>query len=222
MFRSWGRVGTQVGDNKLEVMSNKLDAIEKFASLYKDKTGNEWVERHNFQKLPGKLYPLDIDYGEGDAETRSKMTSANSKSKLPKSVQDLVCMLFDVEMMKKAMIEFEIDLTKMPLGKLSRRQLEKVSFISPLPLSLTWKSFFLLTVWDRFQAYGLLGQAQKLLDDAKEGQSNHPKFVDVSNQFYTLIPHDFGLKKPDILDNTELIKVSYQTHQTSRSCYPCR
>ena len=29
-------------------------------------------------------------------------------------------MVFDIERMKSAMVEFEIDLSKMPLGKLSR------------------------------------------------------------------------------------------------------
>ena len=62
--------------------------------------------------------------------------------------------------------------------------------------------------WNWFQAYGLLGQAQKLLDGIAEEQIHQSKFVDVSNQFYTLIPHDFGLKKPDILNDAELIKVT--------------
>lgn len=31
--------------------------------------------------------------------------------------------------------------------------------------------------------------------------------IDASNRFYTLIPHNFGLKKPDILDDPRLIKV---------------
>jgi len=109
------------------------------------------------------------------------MSSANSKSKLPKSIQDLVCMLFDVESMKRAMVEFELDLTKMPLGKLSKKQLEK--------------------------AYGILNEAQQLVTSASDVKKN--KFVDVSNQFYTLIPHDFGRNSPPLLDNAELIKVLF-------------
>jgi len=31
--------------------------------------------------------------------------------------------------------------------------------------------------------------------------------LDASNRFYTLIPHDFGMKKPPMLDNLELIQV---------------
>lgn len=106
------------------------------------------------------------------------MTSAHSTSKLQKSVQDLICMLFDVEAMKRTLIEFELDLTKMPLGKLSKKQLEK--------------------------AYGILSQAQELLDSKAVSKT---KLVDVSNQFYTLIPHDFGRKTPPVLDNCEIIKV---------------
>ena len=33
-------------------------------------------------------------------------------------------MVFDIERMKSAMLEFEIDLSKMPLGKLSKKQIE--------------------------------------------------------------------------------------------------
>ena len=39
------------------------------------------------------------------------------------------------------------------------------------------------------------------------GSSN--SILDASNRFYTLIPHDFGMKKPPMLDNLELIQVIY-------------
>ncbi|XP_057375283.1 poly [ADP-ribose] polymerase 1-like [Daphnia carinata] len=170
VFRSWGRVGTLIGNTKLTEMESKQEAIEDFVALYEEKTGNSWKNRHNFEKQPGKLYPLHIDYGEVE-------TTANSTSKLQKSVQDLICMLFDEEAMKRTLIEFELDLTKMPLGKLSKKQLEK--------------------------AYGILSQAQELLDSKEVSKT---KLVDVSNQFYTLIPHDFGRKTPPVLDNCEIIK----------------
>ena len=43
-----------------------------------------------------------------------KITLKDSHSKLPKSVQDIVCMIFDVDSMKKAMKEFEVNLTFFP------------------------------------------------------------------------------------------------------------
>lgn len=64
VFRSWGRVGTTIGDTKLTKMESKADAINDFVALYEEKTGNLWENRNKFEKQPGKLYPLDIDYGE--------------------------------------------------------------------------------------------------------------------------------------------------------------
>lgn len=34
----------------------------------------------------------------------------NDESKLPKPVQELICLIFDIEAMKKAMVEFEVNL----------------------------------------------------------------------------------------------------------------
>lgn len=36
------------------------------------------------------------------------------------------------------------------------------------------------------------------------------KVLDASNRFFTLIPHDFGLKTPPLLDNTETISSKVQ------------
>jgi poly [ADP-ribose] polymerase len=66
----------------------------------------------------------------------------------------------------------------MPLGKLSKKQIQ--------------------------QAYSVLTDLQELV---KTGGSNS-RFLDASNRFYTLIPHDFGVEKPPILNSEEIIKVS--------------
>lgn len=64
MFRAWGRVGTTIGDSKLTNYEDKEDAIQEFVATYEEKTGNAWSKRNKFEKLPGRFYPLDIDYGE--------------------------------------------------------------------------------------------------------------------------------------------------------------
>ena len=66
---------------------------------------------------------------------------------------------------------------KMPLGKLSRRQMQA--------------------------AYSVLSELQKEVS----GGRNPNKILDASNRFYTLIPHDFGMKKPPLLDSEDIIKV---------------
>ncbi|XP_044292076.1 poly [ADP-ribose] polymerase 1 [Varanus komodoensis] len=175
VFRSWGRVGTVIGSNKLEQMPSKEEAIEHFLNLYEEKTGNSWHSK-NFTKYPKKFYPLEIDYGQDEEAVKKLTVSAGIKSKLPKPVQDLIKMIFDVESMKKAMVEFEIDLQKMPLGKLSKRQIQS--------------------------AYSILNEVQQAVSDG----GADAQILDLSNRFYTLIPHDFGMKKPPLLNNVDYIK----------------
>ncbi|KAG7246425.1 hypothetical protein CRUP_011908, partial [Coryphaenoides rupestris] len=63
VFRSWGRVGTTIGGNKLDKFQDKLSAMDNFLGVYKEKTGNTW-NCTNFTKYPNKFYPLEIDYGQ--------------------------------------------------------------------------------------------------------------------------------------------------------------
>ncbi|XP_020837799.1 poly [ADP-ribose] polymerase 1 isoform X1 [Phascolarctos cinereus] len=179
IFRSWGRVGTVIGSNKLEQMSSREDAIDHFLKLYEEKTGNSW-HSSNFIKYPKKFYPLEIDYGQDEEAVKKLTVSAGTKSKLPKPVQNLIKMIFDVESMKKAMVEFEIDLQKMPLGKLSKRQIQN--------------------------AYSILSEVQQVVS---QGGSDS-QILDLSNRFYTLIPHDFGMKKPPLLNNIDCVQAKVE------------
>uniref|UniRef100_A0A8C5PLH5 Poly [ADP-ribose] polymerase n=1 Tax=Leptobrachium leishanense TaxID=445787 RepID=A0A8C5PLH5_9ANUR len=179
VFRSWGRVGTVIGSNKLEEMSSKEEAIDHFLNLYQEKTGNAWHST-NFTKYPNKFYPLEIDYGQEEEVVKKLSVSAGTKSKLPHPVQELIKLIFDVESMKKAMVEFEIDLQKMPLGKLSKRQIQS--------------------------AYSILNEVQQAVTD----NSSEARLLDLSNRFYTLIPHDFGMKKPPLLNNSDYIQAKVQ------------
>lgn len=179
VFRSWGRVGTTIGGNKLDKFYDKNSAMDNFCSVYEEKTGNAWAST-NFNKYPNKFYPLEIDYGQDEEAVRKLTASAGANSKLAKPVQDLIRLIFDVESMKKAMVEFEIDLQKMPLGKLSKRQIQS--------------------------AYSLLSEVQQAVADS----SSESMILDLSNRFYTLIPHDFGMKKPPLLSNLDYIQQKVQ------------
>lgn len=107
--------------------------MDNFLGVYKEKTGNNWSSS-NFTKYPNKFYPLEIDYGQvntahtqtfppicflylnvvfmltlQDEEAVKRLTAtAGTKSKLAKPVQELIKTIFDVESMKKAMVEFEV------------------------------------------------------------------------------------------------------------------
>ncbi|XP_053681345.1 poly [ADP-ribose] polymerase [Anopheles nili] len=175
LFRAWGRIGTTIGGNKVESFSNADDAMSAFEDIFLEKTGNDW-DRHDskYQKLPGMSYPIEIDY----SETKTKRLQENNavKSKLQPAVQDLVRMLFDVEAMNRVMVEFELDMEKMPLGKLSKRQLQS--------------------------AMKVLSEISDLIGN---GGSN-AQFIDASNRFYSYIPHNFGIKPVEVLDTVEQMK----------------
>ena len=176
VFRSWGRVGTTIGGDKVQDFEDRTEAVRDFEFLYEEKTGNRWKNRKDFKKVAGKFYPLDIDMGESNDDLK-KLSLKDSKSTLAKSIQELITLIFDIDRMKSAMVEFEIDLNKMPLGKLSKKQIET--------------------------AYKILTEVQDMI---KNVSGSDAKFLDASNRFFTLIPHDFGMKSPPLLDNPDLVK----------------
>lgn len=60
--------------------------------------------------MPGRYYPLDMDYGTDDAPAQSLVV--DSKCDLPVPVQKLVIKIFDVDVMKKTLLEFEVSFLK--------------------------------------------------------------------------------------------------------------
>nr|VZH97926.1 unnamed protein product [Spirometra erinaceieuropaei] len=185
VFRAWGRTGTTIGGNKIESFANAHSATEHFEDLYREKTGNYWgTRKEDFEKIPFKFYPLEMDYGEESTKTKGEEIH-HIPSKLEVRIQALMRFLFDEVSMQNALREFEIDIRKMPLGKLSKNQIQ--------------------------EAYGILGELSKLLSTKPPKSeaaiaSRHTALISNSTQFFTLIPHDFGLKAPPILDSLDVIK----------------
>ncbi|XP_017099086.2 poly [ADP-ribose] polymerase isoform X1 [Drosophila bipectinata] len=174
IFRSWGRIGTTIGNSKLEEFGSIAEAINTFKKVYVDKTGNDFEKRNQFVKMAGRMYPIDVQYEEHSSI--SNHSDYSLKSNLEPSVQNLIKLIFDVDSMKSALLEFHIDLEKMPLGKLSLQQVQS--------------------------AYTV---AANIFDLIKSG-STTAKLVDASNRFYTLIPHNFGVKSPPIIETIEQVE----------------
>lgn len=171
VFRSWGRISTTIGGNKTEEFSTLNEALAFFDYHYTEKSGNVFGEK--FVKQPGCYYKMDIDYGE-EHEVR-KLGESKIESKLNEKVQNLIKLLFDVNMMKQMMLEFDLDMEKMPLGKISPKQIQ--------------------------QAMNVLKDISGLIENA----ASPAQFVEACNRFYTLIPHDFGVERPPIIDTVEQI-----------------
>lgn len=182
VFRSWGRIGTTIGSKKLESFSDQSEAIEHFRTLYGERTGNTFGDPKQ-TKYPGRYFPVETDYG-GDAVEKTINDESAIKSKLDPAVQKLVKLIFDLETMKKAMVAFDLDMEKMPLGKLSQRQLS--------------------------EALKVLSQIGDLV---RTGATNS-QFIGASNQFYTLIPHDFGVQRPPVIDTVDAVNNKTEMLQT--------
>ncbi|XP_059048332.1 poly [ADP-ribose] polymerase [Achroia grisella] len=176
LFRSWGRIGTTIGGNKLEHFEYLYEALDEFCKYYTEKTQNNWGPGEQFTKVPGFYYPLDVDYGNSEVDSKTSLI-IDENSSLPISVQKFIQRIFDIDAMKKTLLEFELDTEKMPLGKLSQKQIKI--------------------------AYGVLSELLKYIE---KGSTSQNKIIDATNRFFTLIPHDFGVNNPPLLDNTEIIK----------------
>lgn len=175
LFRAWGRIGTRVGDSKVDSFPSADIACREFETLFEDKTGNMFNSCMPFKKVKGKYYPVEVDYGD-DKKAETIATKSTIKSKLPQATQDLVQMLFDVNAMKQTMMELKLDLDKMPLGRLSKKQLH--------------------------DAYQTLTDLNNLV---VRGASNH-EFIGLSNKFFTLVPHNFGMNQAPVIDTLEMIQ----------------
>lgn len=182
LFKSWGRIGTTIGNTKLEEYGDAGSAILDFEEKFLEQTGNEWCAKGSFKKRAGKYFMQDIDLGQGQQDKLIKLEDGAIGSKLVTPVQELMKMLFNVEAMKETMLEFELDLEKMPLGKLSQRQIRS--------------------------AYTELAKLQEGIHG--DNKISTSEIVAISNKFYTMIPHSAGVETLPRLDNEEIIKVCWR------------
>ncbi|GJP52654.1 hypothetical protein CLOM_g11752 [Closterium sp. NIES-68] len=166
VFRKWGRVGSDsIGGSKVEG-AGREQAVALFRRLFKEKTGNDWdawQAKTGFQKQPGKFYPLEIDYGATDDDGGQGGAVMGTRSKLDGRLVALLMMIFDLKSIREAMVEFEINVREMPLGKLTKRHIER-----------------------GFQVLTDVQAALQLPEDSTGRRES--AIVDASNRFFTLIP----------------------------------
>jgi poly [ADP-ribose] polymerase len=95
-------------------------------------------KRDQFTKVAGKYDLIDVA-GDGEDDDEDEGTAAVKKSttvedkdgtvyaasKLDPATQSLIRLIFDTDMFKDALKTYDIDVKKMPLGKLSKSQIAK-------------------------------------------------------------------------------------------------
>ncbi len=137
----WGRVG-EPGQNALLGNGTLDDARKCFESKFRDKTGNAWADRGKFVAKAGKYTLIEI---ERSAEAAAKAAEVEEKlraidkeaaklqpkprgvapSKLHPKLERFMSLIFDHDVFRGAMASFDIDVKKMPLGQLTKAQVQK-------------------------------------------------------------------------------------------------
>ncbi|XP_062916245.1 poly [ADP-ribose] polymerase 2 isoform X1 [Mobula hypostoma] len=177
VWMRWGRVG-KVGQNKLIPCGADLQkAKDIFEKKFSDKTKNEWSQRANFEKVAGKYDMLTLDYSGNSVEQNAqegKEPEAGAKvpqveSKLDHRLQELMKLICDIKAMEEMVLQMKYDTRKAPLGKLTTEQIKA--------------------------GYCSLRKIEDCLNRNVTGKA----LLEACNEFYTRIPHDFGLKTPPLI-----------------------
>ncbi|KAM4650918.1 protein mono-ADP-ribosyltransferase PARP3 isoform 1-T3 [Discoglossus pictus] len=182
-YNRWGRVG-EVGQAKMTPCSTLENAKKDFEKKFKDKTKNTWSERENFTAHPGKYTMIEVEHDDNEetGEAMVKVDEVDGVSKkvrpstLDKSTQDLMTLIFSSDMFKDAMQTMNLDIKKMPLGKLSKAQIAK--------------------------GFDALEDLQAAMDRS----ASKKELSDLTSRFYTIIPHNFGRRTPPVIDSQEVLQ----------------
>lgn len=179
VWMRWGRVG-KVGQNSLTACGGDLlKAKDLFKKKFLDKTKNEWEQRDSFEKVAGKYDLVFMDYSTNEKEENQTVVDAAPKKKTCKldvKVQSLLELICDLKAMEECVLEMKFDTRKAPLGKLTSEQIRA--------------------------GYTAL----KRIEDCLKKKGSNKELLEACNQFYTRIPHDFGLKTPPIIRSEDELK----------------
>eukprot|EP00043_Microstomoeca_roanoka_P016451 m.168153 g.168153 ORF g.168153 m.168153 type:complete len:373 (+) comp16464_c0_seq10:1166-2284(+) len=189
VFCRWGRVGNNSGYAKplhrgkrraySRVTYRDLkDAISAFAEKFRKHTGVSWKHVDKFEQQPGKYNMVELEGRMNPDEIAEEQPHENrNSSELPAPLQDFLKLIFDQEMMRRQMMDANIDLTKMPLGSLSQRQME--------------------------QGYHILQEITDILDGTRtvlDDQHRDTLLLDATSRFYIAIPHEFrSWQRPPVI-----------------------
>lgn len=191
----WGRVGER-GQTQVAAEGGLQAALRQFEKKFKDKSGLAWDQRGQTPK-PGKYAFVERNYNEDsdeddddEAEEASGTKEKSSDWKPPKStlhpaVQQLMQLIFNQQFFAATMSALNYDANKLPLGKLSKA-----------------------TITRGFQALKDLSAliADPTLATSTYGMAYGPAVEQLSNSFYSLIPHAFGRNRPPVINDEQRLK----------------
>ena len=187
------------GQTNFTKYGGNLDkAKSDFSKKFLNKTENHWDERDQFEKVAGKYDLVKMDYSNTDRNTDEVDTKLKSKaqassvkdepveSKLPSSVQELISLICNIQVMEETVMEMEYDTKKSPLGKITVEQIRA--------------------------GYNALKAISECVEGGKVIKLK--EHLEACNLFYTRIPHEFGFRKPPLIETPQQIKKKLELLET--------
>ncbi|KAI0511815.1 hypothetical protein KFK09_012447 [Dendrobium nobile] len=168
VYCRWGRVGVK-GQDKLHGPFTRERAINEFEIKFFEKTKNQWSSRKNFVCYPKCYTLLEMDYGEAGDE---KMP--------PKIIKSVDTQLRETKL-EGRIAKFISVICNVSMMK--QQMLEIGYNAEKLPLGKLSQSTIL-------KGYDVLRRISDMV-----GKADRKKLEELSGEFYTVIPHDFGFKK---------------------------
>ena len=181
----WGRVGYP-GQTNLQIFSSREDAVDVFTQKFSDKTLNEWSPKihSKFKSVPGKYTLLPVESltetcEDNPGKPAEIATVKYEESKLDKSLFELIQLISSRETFERELKIAGIDLTRMPLGRISEKMIK--------------------------EGYSIL---RKIENQLYSGDRSRSVLFELSSKFYTLIPHNFGFSKGVnyVIDSPSVLK----------------
>lgn len=183
VYNRWGRVGIK-GQDKLHGPYTSLEcAIQEFEQKFFAKTKNQWSGRKDFVCYPKCYRWLEMDYTETDKESdvHAKQTS----------VTDIQPRETKLEARVAKFISLICNVSMM------KQQMMEIGYnADKLPLGKLSRSTI-------SEGYKVLKKIADVI-----GQADRKNLEQLSGEFYTVIPHDFGFKKMRefVIDSPQKLK----------------
>ncbi|WJX19914.1 NAD(+) ADP-ribosyltransferase [Trifolium repens] len=170
VYNRWGRVGIKGQDKLHGPYSSRESAIQEFEQKFLAKTKNAWSDRKNFVFHPKSYVWLEMDYSSKEKESTVTESPGHALRKQP--------MESKLEPRIAKFISLVCNLSMM------NQQMMEIGYnANKLPLGKLSKSTIL-------KGYNVLKRLADVIDNF-----DRKALEQLSGEFYTVIPHDFGFKK---------------------------